>query len=315
MLMNIINILFIFVVIFVLAYIFGMVLINIIDERLTKLTNTTEPFSNNNSKTVESKSKEEETPKILYKKKDESERIVTEEKNKDFTFDEEYYQQMAKDKKIHGFEDKSEFKPWKIEKKDMPVCFKNHEHIKDGSSLDCSYGVTNYADPYDMSPMDHNLFMLNYPRNMTLQDYINWLYCFVGKEDELPYNHLKNLEKMKMGKKLVYEEGVLPPPAYYYPPLTSEDYFDKMYNNDEQLNIDKDEIKNIVDNVANEIIDEQVNKYIEYEIPNINKETLNEIDNEINKVIDEYINEIIDKVLPVIDENEIIDKNDTYEIK
>lgn len=233
MLMNIINILFIFVVIFVLAYIFGMVLINIIDERLTKLTVTTEPFSNNNPK---NDLKEDEILKKISKKKD-VDKIVKEEGKKDFTFDEEYYQQMAKDKKINGFEDKSEFKPWKIEKKDIPVCFKNHEHVKDGSSLECSYGVTNYADPYDISPMDYNLFMLNYPRNMTLQDYINWLYCFVGKEDQLPYNHLKNLEKMKMGKKLVYEEGVLPPPAYYYPPLTSEDYFEKMYNGENELNI------------------------------------------------------------------------------
>jgi hypothetical protein len=237
MLMNIINILFIFVVIFVLAYIFGMVLINIIDERLTKLTVTTEPFSNHDLKKNEEREEEKEEQSKTRSKKKDSIVISIEEKKEDFTFDEEYYQQMAKDKKIHGFEDRAEFKPWKIEKKDIPVCFKNHEHIKDGSSLDCSYGVTNYADPYDMSPMDHNLFMLNYPRNMTLQDYINWLYCFVGKEDELPYNHLKNLEKIKMGKKLVYEEGVLPPPAYYYPPLTSEDYFDKMYNGQNELNI------------------------------------------------------------------------------
>ena len=40
---------------------------------------------------------------------------------------------------------------------------------------------------------------------MTLQDYINWLYCYMDKEDQLPYNHLRNLEKLKMGKELKEE--------------------------------------------------------------------------------------------------------------
>lgn len=230
MLMNIINILFIFVVIIVMAYIFGMVLINIIDNRLNKISFNVEKFSNKDESSVKVNNID-----LVIKNKESV--VVAEEKKMDFTFDEEYYQQMEKDKKINGFDEKVEFKPWNIEKKVIPACFKNHEHIKDGSSLDCTYGVTNYADPYDMSPMDNNLFILNYPRNMTLQDYINWLYCFKGKEDQLPYNHLKNLEKMKNGKKLVYEEGVLPPPGYNYPALTSEDYFDKMYNGGNELNI------------------------------------------------------------------------------
>ena len=105
------------------------------------------------------------------------------------------------------------------------LCFHNHTHSKD-----CIYGNTNYADPRTMSIIEKRTFILNYPPNMTMQDYINWLYCFVGKEDQLPYNHLKNLEKLKKGIHLVKEDGVCPPPAQYFPPLDSEKYFKNMYD-------------------------------------------------------------------------------------
>ena len=141
-----------------------------------------------------------------------------------------------KDSTIEGYTNNS-FKEWHIEKKKTQVCIKNHRHEKDGSNGLCTYGVTNYADPSDMSPIDLKVFQLNYPPNITLQDYINWLYCYVDKENELPYNHLKNLEKLKSGIELVLEEGVLPPPAYYYPALNAKDYFDKMYNDTDEFNI------------------------------------------------------------------------------
>ena len=32
---------------------------------------------------------------------------------------------------------------------------------------------------------------------MTMQDYVNWLYCYSNNEEQLPYNHLKNLYKLK----------------------------------------------------------------------------------------------------------------------
>ena len=144
---------------------------------------------------------------------------------------------MYKDAKIEGFisEPDKSFVSWEIEKKNPQVCQIDHEHQKDGSNTKCSYGVTNYADPSDISPIDLKIFMLNYPTNMTLQDYINWLYCFKDKEDELPYNHLKNLKKLKMGIELVEEQGILPPPSYYYPSLNSKDYFDRLYNNENEI--------------------------------------------------------------------------------
>ncbi len=105
------------------------------------------------------------------------------------------------------------------------ICFINHNHTKD-----CTYGNTNYADPRTMNTIEKRTFTLNYPQNMTMQDYVNWLYCFIGKEDQLPYNHLKNLEKLKRNIPLIKEDGVCPPPAQYFPPIDSEKYFQNMYN-------------------------------------------------------------------------------------
>lgn len=106
------------------------------------------------------------------------------------------------------------------------TCFRNHKHGKK-----CQYGPTNYADPRTMSVIEKRSFMLNYPANMTMQDYVNWLYCFAnGREDQLPYNHLKNLEKLKKGIPLVKEEGVCPPSGKYFPPLDAEKYFQTMYD-------------------------------------------------------------------------------------
>ena len=242
------NILLIFVVTFLIAFLFGLVVVKLIDSRLNKINLNIENFKNNESKT---NTEEEDNENIIHKNEIEvvqsnivqtnsyniSKKNTT--NNINYNFDRDYYEQMNKNSKIEGFtnmENKS-FKQWDIQQKETQVCFKNHKHVKDGRDLNCKYGVTNYSDPHDMSPMDYKIFILNYPTNLTLQDYINWLYCFIGKEDELPYNHLKNLEKLKHGKELIVEEGVLPPPGYYYPPLSSEAYFEKMYNDKNEFNL------------------------------------------------------------------------------
>jgi len=226
-----IYILFFTLIIIIVGYIFGISLINTIDKKLNNINIDIkyphENFVNNN---IETKQKNKNT-----NFDDEYDK----QKNKNTNFDNEYYQQMNKNNKVEGFSNVpgSEFKEWNIEKKKTHVCYKNHDHIKNGRDINCTYGVTNYADPKDMSEMDYKIFNLNYPSNMTLQDYINWLYCYIDKESELPYNHLKNLEKLKAGKELMEEYGVLPPPSYYYPALKSEDYFDKMYSNTNEFQI------------------------------------------------------------------------------
>jgi len=231
------NIIFIFLITFIIAYLFGIVIVNLIDNRLSKIQLNL-PKQDIVIKYPESIEKFENKTEIVNSK---TYNFKTGEKikNNNHNFDNEYYKNMDKDAKIEGYTNTPDdsFKGWNIEEKKMQNCFKNHIHNKKGNFMNCTYGVTNYADPNDLSPIDYKIFKLNYPSNMTLQDYVNWLYCFLDKEDELPYNHLKNLEKLKMGKELKEEHGILPPPGYMYPPQNAKDYFDKMYNSSNEFNI------------------------------------------------------------------------------
>jgi len=231
------NIIFIFLITFIIAYLFGIVIVNLIDNRLSKIQLNL-PQQDIVIKYPESIEKFENKTEIVNSK---TYNFKTGEKikNNNHNFDNEYYKNMDKDAKVEGYTNNPDdsFKGWTIEEKKMQNCFKNHIHNKKGNFMNCTYGVTNYADPNDLTPIDYKIFKLNYPPNMTLQDYVNWLYCFLDKEDELPYNHLKNLEKLKMGKELKEEHGILPPPGYMYPPQNAKDYFDKMYNSSNEFNI------------------------------------------------------------------------------
>lgn len=94
------------------------------------------------------------------------------------------------------------------------------------------YGITNYSHPDNMNEVDKSLFINNYPPNMTLQDYINWLNCFKDKPNKqklLNYIHLKHFQLLTNNKKLIYEEGVCPPPSNKENDLMNEDYFEKLY--------------------------------------------------------------------------------------
>jgi hypothetical protein len=234
--MKYIYIILLFIIVIIICYTFWITIINKIDKKLNNINidikyPNIESFDNNkkNEEKIYEENKiisesVEETIKVVNTKIIDSNGKVIKEPNK-FKFD------------MEGFDNKDLFKSWNIEKKIPNVCCKNHIHIKDGKNTKCTYGVTNYADPKDMSPIDLRIFYLNYPPNITLQDYINWLYCYIGMEDQLPYNHLKNLEKLKLGKELIAEDGVTPPPGYYFPAMNAKDYFDKMYNNMQEFNI------------------------------------------------------------------------------
>jgi hypothetical protein len=230
---NILNIIFIFFITVIIAYLFGFVLINVIDNRLKNI-NLTVPkqdiIINYPIEKFENKVDLSDNKKYDFNKS---------KKTNDNNFDNDYYIKKEDDLKIEGYVDEldNSYKEWDIEKKKTQVCFKNHIHVKNGRDLNCTYGVTNYSDPKDMSPIDYRIFNLNYPSNMTLQDYINWLFSYINKESQLPYNHLKNLEKIKSGKELIEENGILPPPSYLYPPLNSKDYFDKLYSDTNEFKI------------------------------------------------------------------------------
>ena len=237
---NIMNILLVILCIIIIAYLFGITLINLVDNRLSKIKlnvpqqeiviNYPEHFKNINnyekfSNGIGNYNNGNNNNGINGNNNGDKKEIIG-------VFDKEYYNNMSKDKKVNGFSNSPDdsYKNWDFEKKKTQACNKYHEHSKGGNNTQCTYGTTNYADPNDMSDIDLKIFILNYPSNMTLQDYINWLYCFKDKKDQLPYNHLKNLEKLDMGKELIVEEGILPPPGYYFPKMNAEDYFDKMYN-------------------------------------------------------------------------------------
>ncbi len=179
----------------------------------------------------------EETEYVVVKKKYLIENYSNQNKKNQHHIDNEFSKSFGpksiEPTNINGYsnidlnDNKSSIWNFDYEKHDVikNICFMNHNHTKD-----CTYGNTNYADPRTMSIIEKRTFTLNYPQNMTMQDYVNWLYCFIGKEDQLPYNHLKNLEKLKKNIPLIKEDGICPPPSQYFPPIDSEKYFQNMYN-------------------------------------------------------------------------------------
>lgn len=112
------------------------------------------------------------------------------------------------------------------------VCTKQHAHGSGVGGL-CQYGPTNYAYPPDMSPTDRQIFKMTYPANMTLQDYINWLWLYQNTPDLLTKDHRKNFEALKRGMVLSYSDM---PSSKNSPPLNSEEYFDKLYDLSGQIN-------------------------------------------------------------------------------
>lgn len=161
--------------------------------------------------------------------------------NQNKKLDRDLFYQKPTPEEAHSLQDLSGYNPAELEstnksaswsfsqeKTDVTktVCFEDHDH----TTGKCTYGPTRYPDPRTAAPIEKRAFTLNYPSNMTLQDYTNWLYCFMGRESQLPYNHLKNLEKLKRKIPLVPQEGVLPPPGYYYPSMNVQNYFEQLYN-------------------------------------------------------------------------------------
>lgn len=104
-------------------------------------------------------------------------------------------------------------------------CQLNHLHEN------CTYGPTNYPDPTDMSLTERRAFANNYPQNMTLQDYINWLWINKHKENNpsLATQHQANLKKLKSSIPLRYQPGTCPPPPRPQKPETAAEHFANIY--------------------------------------------------------------------------------------
>lgn len=203
-----------FIVLVFLAYVMGITIVTIIDKHLSNISINLP--KNNIVVNIPDK-----TIKETFENNESSD---NEEDSDDNDNDKD---------NTEGFENLSNFyiideiKP--VEKKVL-ACQQNHIHTN------CIYGKMNYPNPSTMSPIDKRYFKYNYQQNLTLQDYINWLWLYDKTEEDLPYIHLKNLYKLKKGDILEYKNGILPPISNIRIPKNTADYFNKLYNT-ENVNI------------------------------------------------------------------------------
>jgi hypothetical protein len=226
--MNNINFLILIFLIIIIFYLTFKNLVNLIEKKFNHLkiespkVNVQLP-----SNFINEEIKNEKLKFIIESKKYDS---SDGEEIKNFEFDNSFKENS--DFLLEGFdsyENKNE--NYENKQKSSHICFDDHKHTK------CNLGVMNYPDPKDLSPIDYDLFKLNYPPNMTMQDYVNWLYCFKDSEEQLTYVHLKNLYKLKKNEPLKEVKGVCPPPGYESSPLEAQKYFDNLYNVNNEFKI------------------------------------------------------------------------------
>ena len=115
-------------------------------------------------------------------------------------------------------------------------CCINHNH----DNHKCKYGTTNFPNPRNMNGIDRRIFKMNYQDNMTLQDYINWLFLYTDDESALSYEHYKFYNELKKGGSLKYVKGICPPSARRInKPITSNEYYTNLYDDLENSNFTK----------------------------------------------------------------------------
>ena len=116
------------------------------------------------------------------------------------------------------------------------VCCINHDH----DNYKCNYGTVNFPHPRTLNGIDRKIFKVNYQENMTIQDYVNWLFLFIGDESALSYEHYKFFNELKKGGSLKYIKGVCPPSARRLnKPITSNEYYTNLYDDIENSNFTK----------------------------------------------------------------------------
>jgi len=90
----------------------------------------------------------------------------------------------------------------------LDICYMDHSHSRETSK--CNYGPTNFPDPRDISEFDKKIFQVKYHQNMTIQDYVNWLWLNQNNTKQLCYEHLKNFDNIKNGIKLIINQIFAP---------------------------------------------------------------------------------------------------------
>jgi hypothetical protein len=223
--MNNINILIVFFLLLTIFYLFFQTLMNKVDNKLNNLNLKVD------SQPVKLEFTDEFNKYIIQSSKYNNE---TGEKDDNIEVDKTIVNNIdtPSESFIESFDQyQNKNKVFENKQKSSHICFINHKHSN------CNLGVMNYSDPADLNGMDYKLFKLNYPPNMTLQDYVNWLYCYKDDGSELSYNHLRNLDKLKRNIPLEEIKNVCPPPGYEYSPLEADKYFDKLYNLNNEFRI------------------------------------------------------------------------------
>lgn len=211
-----------FISLIFVAYVMGITIVTLIDRHLSRISinlpkqNVIVKMPENSNGDINKNDKND---------KNNRDNEDYEEKESNYQKDPVFGIQMNN---IEGFENfKTQYvpnEPYATENITVPtmytdVCYKDHCHKQ------CQYGQMNYPDPYLMSPIDKRFFKYNFQNNFTLQDYINWLWLHKNTEEDLPYEHLKNLMKIKRGDKIKNISKIK-----LQNPKNMEEYFKKMYN-------------------------------------------------------------------------------------
>ena len=218
-----------FTIVVFLAYIAGITIVSVID---THLQNISINLPKNNIVVNIPNNLTENFKNIKIDTDDNSDDDNDDNTNNSNTNNSNTNNSEINEETMEGFENNGDFymiDDIKMEK-DVLTCQINHVHTN------CINGRMNYPEPQTMSPLDKRYFKYNYQNNLTVQDYINWLWLYENTEEELPYIHLKNLYKLKKGEKLYYNNGILPPMINTKIPKNTAEYFNKIYN-DGEINI------------------------------------------------------------------------------
>lgn len=207
------------------------------DKILLQNPNIIENYKNNNNNLKNIKNKKNE--KIENIKEDDKEKHLK-EKHLFETF--ETFENRIVDKddlyshKIKKNNEEFEFKGF--DKYDvslsgikMDTYYKNKclKYFDDDNCLN-DYGPMNYKHPKDMDNIEKNIFRIKYPKNMTLQDYVNWLEFNKNEISKLSYCDLKNLNKIKKKIKLNYDDMNLSK-CKNNEEYNIDQYYKKLYDN------------------------------------------------------------------------------------
>jgi len=100
---------------------------------------------------------------------------------------------------------------------EIKYCSINHDHDQAGCT---AAGACNYPHPKKMSQLDRNLFLIKYPKDMTPQDYIHWLYAH---DDPLTLEYIdyQNYRNRTQGKLIwenirhIYQQTMIPFSDYH----------------------------------------------------------------------------------------------------